>query len=464
MRVRLIEVSASDKTAAALQEQLGMRGKMDLKPVIQSVQEILDTVKAEGDAALCRWTAQFDRVCLTPGQLRVTPAEIQAAYRVLQPAVVDALRQAADSIRTYHQTQLAHEARAFMTEGPGGGRVGMRVRPLRQVGLYVPGGTAPLPSSVLMNAIPARVAGVQHLVMCTPPGPDGSLSPVILAAADLAGVDVIYKAGGAQAIAAMAFGTATIPRVDKICGPGNIYVNTAKRLVFGICDIDLFAGPSEILILADETANPVFLAADMLSQAEHDRLASAVLLTPDAKLAGRVIAELERQSEQAVRRDIVEASLRDYAAVIRTADLDQAVEIANALAPEHLELCVAEERCDALLEQIEHAGAIFVGQYSPEPLGDYLAGPNHVLPTSGTARFFSPLNTGDFLKKMSVIRYDERALLAVGKPVMQLAEAESLGCHVRAIAVRLADAGPGGVPDRETGPRRCAGLGDLNRD
>ena len=290
--------------------------------------------------------------------------------------------------------------------------------------------------------------------MCTPPGPDGSLSPVILAAADLAGVDVIYKAGGAQAIAAMAFGTATIPRVDKICGPGNIYVNTAKRLVFGICDIDLFAGPSEILILADETANPVFLAADMLSQAEHDRLASAVLLTPDAKLAGRVIAELERQSEQAVRRDIVEASLRDYAAVIRTADLDQAVEIANALAPEHLELCVAEERCDALLEQIEHAGAIFVGQYSPEPLGDYLAGPNHVLPTSGTARFFSPLNTGDFLKKMSVIRYDERALLAVGKPVMQLAEAESLGCHVRAIAVRLADAGPGGVPDRETGPRR----------
>lgn len=447
MRVRLIQVNAADQAAEALQEQLGMRGKMALEPVIQSVREILDAVRAEGDAALCRFTARWDHVCLTPDQLRVTPDEIQAAYRAVTPAVVDALRRAADSIRAYHQTQLAHEARAFMTEGPGGGRVGMRVRPLRQVGLYVPGGTAPLPSSVLMNAIPARVAGVRRLLMCTPPGPDGSVAPVILVAADLAGVDAVYKAGGAQAIAAMALGTETIPRVDKICGPGNIYVNTAKRLVFGLCDIDLFAGPSEILILADETADPAFLAADMLSQAEHDRLASAVLLTPDAGLADRVIAELERQFEQAGRRDILEASLGDYAAVIRTADLDQAVEIANALAPEHLELCVAEARCAPLLDRIEHAGAVFVGHYSPEPLGDYLAGPNHVLPTSGTARFFSPLNTGDFLKKMSVIQYDEQALLAVSAPVMQLARAESLDCHARAIAVRLAAADSSDSPD-----------------
>ena len=431
--IRASEEGSSERLAAKLEG----RSKMEATDVVDSVTTILKAVEQEGDRAVARYTEYFDGVKLAPEDFRVAPEAIKRAYERLDPAVLEALKKAADNIRRFHVEQKEKGSQSFVTEGPGGGQVGMLVRPLERVGIYVPGGTAPLPSSVLMNAIPAAVAGVKEIVMCTPPQKEGLPDAAILVASDLAGVDRLYQVGGAQAVAAMAYGTENVPAVDKICGPGNIYVNTAKRLVYGLCDIDMFAGPSEILIVADRTAKPEYLAADMLSQAEHDVMASAILITTDESHVSTVQQALAEGYEASHRKEILGQSLNRYAAIVVVADLNQAVELANRLAPEHLELCVAAEKSESLLAQVRHAGAVFLGHYTPEPLGDYFAGPNHVLPTSGTARFFSPLNVGDFQKKMSVIKYDRAALKKVGDSVVRLATAEQLDRHAAAVAIRL---------------------------
>jgi histidinol dehydrogenase len=420
---------------------------MALAPVVEAVETILEEVRTAGDAALLAFTRKYDGAELTPETMKVTEAEIRAATQVLDDQVLADLKAAADRIRAFHEKQMEHGPTSFRMINADGGEVGMEVRPLERVGLYVPGGTAPLPSSVLMNAIPAAVAGVKSLVMCTPPRADGTVAPVIIAAARLAGVTEIYKVGGAQAVAALAYGTATVPKVDKICGPGNIYVNTAKRLVYGTCDIDLFAGPSEILVIADETAVPRYVAADLLSQAEHDPLASAILLSTSDELIREVEAEVADLFEKAGRRSILEQSLSNYAALIRVKNLQQAIDISNSIAPEHLELCIRDEDLDETITACRHVGAVFAGHFSPEPLGDYFAGPNHVLPTSGTARFFSPLNTGDFLKKISLIRFDRPALQRCARAIQNLAAFESLDCHATALRVRFEDA----ADDAETG-------------
>jgi histidinol dehydrogenase len=419
---------------AEINAKLGLRDKMDLAPVIATVQTVLDAVRTRGDEAVLELTEKFDRVRLTANQLRVRESEIDAALETVDPKLLGIMREAAANISRFHKAQLTPNLR-LATEF--GGYTGLIQRPLDCVGIYVPGGSAPLPSSVLMNVLPARAAGVGKIVMCTPPRQDGTIHPAILAAAAIAGVDEIYRVGGSQAIAAMAYGTATIPDVDKICGPGNIYVNTAKRLVFGHCDIDMFAGPSEILIIADQTANPAYVAADMLSQAEHDPLASSILVTTSDELAQQVAAELARRVPLLPRRAILERSLADYGAILVVPDLDTAIEFADELAPEHLELCLADEIAEKAIVSIHHAGAIFIGHYSPEPLGDYFAGPNHVLPTSGTARFFSPLNTADFLKKTSLIHYTRRDLEAVWKKVARFADSEELAAHADAVRVRF---------------------------
>jgi histidinol dehydrogenase len=313
--------------------------------------------------------------------------------------------------------------------------LGQIYRALEVVGVYVPGGTAPLPSSVLMNVIPAKVAGVERIVMATPPGKDGNINPVILVAANEAGADEIFKMGGAQAVAALAFGTESVPKVDKITGPGNIYVNMAKRMVYGYCDIDMFAGPSEIMVVADNTANPKYAAADLLSQAEHDVLAASILVTTSEDFAKEVQSEIERQTGYLSRKDIINKSIEDYGAVVIVNDIEEAIGIVNKIAPEHLELCVEDPF--SLIGKVKNAGAIFLGNYASEPLGDYFAGPNHVLPTSGTARFFSPLNVGEFIKKSSVISYSRKALQDVKDDVILLAEAEGLTAHANAIKVRF---------------------------
>ncbi|MBP1757275.1 MAG: histidinol dehydrogenase [Firmicutes bacterium] len=419
---------------AEINAKLGLRDKMDLAPVIATVQNVLDAVRTRGDAAVLELTEKFDHVRLKASQLQVRESEISDALEIVDPKLLGTMREAAANISRFHKAQLTpnlHLATEF------GGYTGLIQRPLDCVGIYVPGGSAPLPSSVLMNVLPARAAGVGKIVMCTPPRQDGTIHPAILAAASIAGVDEIYRVGGSQAIAAMAYGTATIPDVDKICGPGNIYVNTAKRLVFGHCDIDMFAGPSEILIIADQTANPAYVAADMLSQAEHDPLASSILVTTSDELAQQVAAELARRVPLLPRRAILERSLADYGAILVVPDLDTAIEFADELAPEHLELCLADDIAEKAIANIHHAGAIFIGHFSPEPLGDYFAGPNHVLPTSGTARFFSPLNTADFLKKTSLIHYTRRDLEAVWKKVARFADSEELAAHADAVRVRF---------------------------
>lgn len=430
IQVPIIRTDRSERQSIAA--RLGLRGKMTRSDVVDATNAILDAVRQEGDAALLRLTEQYDRVRLNPDRLRVSEREISEALEQTDSELLAVLHDAAANIRRFHEAQ--NQTPVDLDDGKGA-RVGLLVRPLDQVGIYVPGGTAPLPSSVLMNALPARAAGVRRVIMCTPPRPDGRIAPAILAAASLAGIDAIYKVGGAQAIAAMAFGTQTIPAVDKICGPGNIYVNTAKRLVFGQCDIDLFAGPSEILIIADGSADPAFIAADMLSQAEHDRLASAILITTSETVAAGTASEIQRRAQLMPRSEILSASLKDYSAILVVPDLGDACAFANELAPEHLELCVSDPR--SLIPAIRNAGAIFLGHYSPEPLGDYFAGPNHVLPTSGTSRFFSPLNTADFQKKISVIDYSRDALESVWERIALFAEAEQLTCHAEAIRVRF---------------------------
>ncbi|WP_442602050.1 histidinol dehydrogenase [Paenibacillus sp. KN14-4R] len=397
-----------------------------------TVNRIIETVRAEGDEALFRYAREFDRVEID--SLRVDAAEFEAAYDQVDAEFVRALRQAAANIRAYHEKQKRN---SWMDLQEDGSILGQVIRPLKRVGLYVPGGTAAYPSSVLMNAIPAQVAGVSEIVIVTPPSTAGGagINPHILVAAAESGITEVYRVGGAQAIAALAYGTASIPAVDKIVGPGNIYVALAKRNVFGVVDIDMIAGPTDIVVLADDSADPTYVAADLLAQAEHDVLSPATLLTPSLPLAQAVQAELARQLEALPRRDIAAESTANRGAIVLTATIDEAVRLANAIAPEHIELLVAEPF--ALLPRIENAGAIFLGQYSSEPVGDYFAGPNHVLPTNGTARFSSPLSVDDFIKKSSVIHYSREALLANGDMIMTLARTEGLEGHARAIEVRL---------------------------
>ena len=418
-------------------EELGARGKMDLGPVISVVQGVLDDIRTRGDEAVLEYTKKFDKAVLTPATMRVTEEEIKSAYASLEnedPDLLRIMKDAANNIRVFHEKQKED---GFMMDTAKGSKIGVRVRPITVAGVYVPGGTAPLPSTVLMDVIPASVAGVPRIVFCTPPRADGTIAPVILAAADIAGATEIYKVGGAQAIAAMAYGTETIPRADKICGPGNIYVNTAKRLVFGQVDIDMFAGPSEVVIIADQSSNPEFVAADMLAQAEHDKLASAIVLAAGEDLAMKIWEAADRRSDAADRQAQLEGSMTNYCSVISVDSVDTAIAFSEELAPEHLELCVEDP--EAALDKIKNAGAVFMGNYSPEPLGDYYAGPNHTLPTSGTARLFSPLNTGDFYKKMSIINYNEESLKDVYKDVAKFARSEGLTCHAESIESRFED-------------------------
>lgn len=415
-------------------EQFQLEREVDSGTEAQSVavQGIIEGVRREGDAALRRYTKQFDKVDLD--ELAITYEELQAAYSEVDEAFLAALRQAAANIRAFHEKQRRN---SWMDVQSGGTLLGQLIRPLARVGLYVPGGKAAYPSSVLMNAIPALVAGVKEIVMVTPPATAGEpgVNPYVLVAAAECGIKEMYRVGGAQAVAALAYGTETIRRVDKIVGPGNIYVALAKRQVYGKVDIDSIAGPSEIVILADDTADAAYLAADLLSQAEHDEMASAVLVTPSARLAEAVSREVERQLAELPKREIAEASIRDYGAILLVDSIQDGIDAVNRLAPEHLEIVTAAPF--ELLGFIENAGAIFLGPYSPEPVGDYFAGPNHVLPTNGTARFSSALSVDDFIKKSSVIHYSKQDLLAHGDAIVTLARREGLDAHANAITQRL---------------------------
>lgn len=394
------------------------------------VDKIVGDVRRDGDEAVIKYTKLIDRTEFTPEEFVVTEAEYEAAYQEADPAVVDSLRKAAENVRRYHQEQKPN---SWMTYRDKGSILGQSVIPLDRVGIYVPGGTAAYPSSVIMNAMPAVVAGVKEIIMMVPPK-NGKINPYVLVAAKEAGVSKIFKIGGAQAIAAMAFGTETIPRVDKITGPGNIFVTLAKKAVYGHCDIDMLAGPSEILIVADKSADPAYTAADMLSQAEHDMLASSIVITDSPELAEKVAVEAEKQLKVLPREEITRASLDRNGMIIITEDIMQAVELANVSAPEHME--VLTEQPFQLLPYIRHAGAVFLGAYSPEPLGDYFAGPNHVLPTGGTARYYSVLNVETFMKRTSIISYTQEQLNAVSDDVIRLAEAEGLQAHANAVKLR----------------------------
>ena len=422
-------IKGGRETCEAFIAQLKARDEEKGRRVDQAVSEILAAVRAEGDAAVRGFTRRFDGVEL--GDFEVPKAEIERQSALCAPAFRRAVWNAAENIRRFHERQ---KQQSWFETRADGVMVGQRVRGLKRVGIYVPGGTAAYPSSVLMNAIPAKIAGVEEIIMVTPPAKDGGLNPDILAAAAAAGVDRIFCIGGAQAVAALAYGTASVPKVDKIVGPGNIFVATAKKQLYGVVDIDMVAGPSEILILADKTANPRYLAADLMSQAEHDVLASAVLLTTSEALAAATCQELERQAEGLSRREISRRSLADYGAAIVCDSMDDAVDFANELAPEHVEICT-ENPMD-FLGRLDNAGSVFLGHYSPEPIGDYYAGPNHVLPTGGTARFFSPLSVDSFVKKSGFIYYTKEALLAASEDVVTLAEAEGLTAHANSITVR----------------------------
>ncbi|AEG59564.1 histidinol dehydrogenase [Desulforamulus ruminis] len=425
--IKIIEVSDSEGLKALLKGRSGGQ-----EGIASRVAAIMQEVRERGDIALCGFTRRFDGASLTPEQLRVTDEEIDQAYSMVDQEVLTSLKLARDRIRKYHQKQLT---RSWFDTEPNGTLLGQLITPLDRVGVYVPGGTASYPSSVLMNAVPAKVAGVSQVVMVTPPGADGKLNPYTLVAAREAGVDEIYKAGGAQAIAALAYGTETIAPVDKITGPGNIFVTLAKRMVYGQVDIDMLAGPSEVLVVADASANPEYAAADMLSQAEHDVLASAVLLTHHRELAEWVRQELEKQVALLPRQDLAREALANHSALVITGSLEESLELANAFAPEHLELLVEEPF--RWLSRIRHAGAVFLGAHSPEPVGDYLAGPNHVLPTGGTARFYSPLNVDTFMKKSSIISFSKENLELLGPDIIRLAEVEGLQAHANAVRVRL---------------------------
>jgi len=413
-------------------ERLADRESVGRQDVVGKVLEILENVRKNGDRAVLEYTREFDGVDLDASSMRVSGREIEEAYGSIDQKLFEIIRKCRANIEAFHERQKMN---SWFTTGEDGILLGQLIRPLGTVGIYVPGGTAVLTSSVLMNALPAKVAGVEKIIMATPPRPDGSVDPAALVAAMEAGVTDIYRIGGAQAIAAMAFGTDTVPKVDKIAGPGNIYVATAKRLAYGYCGIDMFAGPSEIMVVADETANPAFVAADLLSQAEHDVLSAAVLVTASMDLALAVCREMEAQYWRLSRKEILDSSLSAYGAAIIVGDLDEAMDIVNRIAPEHLELCVEDPF--SRLAYVRNAGAVFLGNWSPEPLGDYYAGPNHVLPTGGTARFFSPLSVDDFVKKSSVISYTKNALEKAKDTVTGFAEYEGLDGHANAIRVRF---------------------------
>lgn len=415
-----------------LLEEMLKRDPNNYESYTETVQSIVDQVKARGDEALFAFTKEFDKAEVSAETVRVGEEEIEEAYRQVKPELLAVMKRSLENIRSYHEKQKRN---SWFDARPDGTILGQKVTPLASAGVYVPGGKAAYPSSVLMNIIPAQVAGVERIVMVTPPGKDGRVNPVTLTAAHLAGATEVYRVGGAQAVAALAFGTQSIPRVDKIVGPGNIFVALAKKAVYGHVSIDSIAGPSEILVIADGGANPRYVAADLLSQAEHDELASAILVTDSRELAQAVSAEVDGFLKVLSRREIIEKSLENYGYILVVDSMEQAVEAANAIAPEHLEIVTANPF--ALMTKIRNAGAIFLGEYSSEPLGDYYAGPNHILPTNGTARFFSPLSVDDFVKKSSIIYYSREALAAAHGDIEAFAEAEGLTAHANSIKVRF---------------------------
>ena len=397
-----------------------------------TVNDILKNIRENRDKALFEYTSKFDGFTLTPDNIRVTKSEIEEAYTKLDPEYIEVIRKAAANISDFHKKQLRN---SWFETKPDGSLLGMKITAIEKLGVYVPGGKAAYPSSVLMNIIPAKVAGVDRIIMCTPPGKTGVIDPGTLVAADIAGADEIYRAGGAQAIGSMAFGTESIPKVDKITGPGNIFVALAKKAVYGFVSIDSIAGPSEVMVLADETANPRYVAADLLSQAEHDELASAILVTTDEKLADAVNAQIEEFLKTLSRAEIIRKSLDNYGYILIASDLDEAIDTVNSIASEHLEILTKNPF--ETMSRVRNAGAIFLGEYSSEPLGDYFAGPNHILPTNGTARFFSPVNVDDFIKKSSVIYYTKEALTRDHKDIELFAKNEGLTAHANSIAVRF---------------------------
>ena len=428
-KVTLTKESTRDILGNLLKRSPNNYGKFE-----SAVAEILAKVKSEGDEALFAYTKQFDKVEINKDTIRVTEEEIKEAYDTIDPALLDVIRKALVNIRTYHEKQIQN---SWFTSETNGTMLGQKVTPLNRVGVYVPGGKAVYPSSVLMNIVPAKVAGVPHIVMTTPPGKDGKVCASTLVAAKEAGADEIYKVGGAQAIGALAFGTESIPKVDKIVGPGNIFVALAKKAVYGYVSIDSIAGPSEILVLADETANPHFVAADLLSQAEHDELACAILITTSEEFAAKVDEEVKGFVEVLSRKEIIQKSLDNFGYILIAEDMDEAIEAANEIAPEHMEIVTANPFEDMM--KVKNAGAIFIGEYSSEPLGDYFAGPNHVLPTNGTAKFFSALSVDDFIKKSSIVYYSKAALRDIHKDIIQFATSEQLTAHANSIAVRFED-------------------------
>ena len=426
-KVTLTKESTRDILENLLKRSPNNYGKFE-----SAVAEILEKVKSEGDEALFAYTKQFDKVEINKDTIRVTEEEIKEAYDTIDPALLDVIRKALVNIRTYHEKQIQN---SWFTSTTNGTMLGQKVTPLNRVGVYVPGGKAVYPSSVLMNIVPAKVAGVPHIVMTTPPGKDGKVCASTLVAAREAGADEIYKVGGAQAVGALAYGTASIPKVDKIVGPGNIFVALAKKAVYGYVSIDSIAGPSEILVLADETANPRYVAADLLSQAEHDELACAILITTSQEFADKVDQEVKGFVEVLSRKEIIQKSLDNFGYILIAEDMDEAIEAANEIAPEHMEIVTANPFEDMM--KVKTAGAIFIGEYSSEPLGDYFAGPNHVLPTNGTAKFFSALSVDDFIKKSSIVYYSKAALRDIHKDIVQFATSEQLTAHANSIAVRF---------------------------
>ena len=412
-------------------ERILSRSQLDYGNVQEIVDGILTDIRKNGDKAVFEYTKKFDAVDIDKNSIVVSDEEIKYAYSQVKPEPLEIIKKSAQRIKDFHQKQKRN---SWFETSENGEIMGQMVRPLENVGVYVPGGKAAYPSSVLMNVMPAHVAGVKNIYMTTPAQKDGRVYPTTIVAAMEAGVNKIFKVGGAQAIAALAYGTESIPKVDKICGPGNIFVAIAKKSVYGHVNIDSVAGPSEILIVADGTANPVYVAADLLSQAEHDELASAILITPDEKLAYSVQKEVEKQTAVLERKDIINKSIENYGAIIITKDIMEACGISNKIAPEHMEICVSSPF--ELLPFIKNAGAVFLGSYSPEPLGDYMAGPNHVLPTGGTARFFSPLSVDDFIKKSSIISFSRDALMDLSDDIIGFANAEGLTAHANAVRVR----------------------------
>lgn len=421
---------ANGSAEYALIENLKKRAGETDKKIVDAVTTIINSVKEQGDAAVREFTVRFDG--MIPKKTVVEKDALQSYIDQVDEDFKNAVINAKENITDFHMRQAQQ---SWMTTRKNGIIMGQRVRGLKRVGIYVPGGTAAYPSSVLMNAVPAKIAGVEEIIMVTPPGKDGNPNPDIMAAAAIAGVDKVFLVGGAQAVAALAYGTESIPKVDKIVGPGNIFVATAKKLLYGVVDIDMVAGPSEILIVADKTAKPAFLAADLMSQAEHDKMASAILLTTSLDIARATSKEIERQIKYLQRQEIIEQSLNDYGEIIVCEDLDQAIDFANELAPEHLEMCVEEPL--KYIGRLDNAGSVFLGNYSPEPLGDYYAGPNHVLPTSGTARFFSPLSVDSFIKKSSFIYYTAEELKKAKDDIVKLADTEGLTAHANSIRVRF---------------------------